>query len=256
MALTVDVLNHIRKLLRDINSLGPLPFIRPTECLSAALNIPECKTAGMILKGPQQDSSEFLGHLLEHFEQKFRPLSNMFEGQFVSIHKCQLCSHSYSTNQPFKQYTLQMDLPSTNGTETLDLYKLMDHYHQAGIIKGCTCSYCDSENSTKKKISIIALPRILVIHLSRFRGLSKINNYVRFPEQASIKYKIGNKGHNKQYLLLGIIVHLGPSISQGHYVSYFRAGGNWMKANDETVSAIRFQSVRRKKAYILFYEEI
>ena len=256
VALTVDVLNHIRKLLRDINSLGPLPFIRPTECLSAALNIPECKTAGMILKGPQQDSSEFLGHLLEHFEQKFRPLSNMFEGQFVSIHKCQLCSHSYSTNQPFKQYTLQMDLPSTNGTETLDLYKLMDHYHQAGIIKGCTCSYCDSENSTKKKISIIALPRILVIHLSRFRGLSKINNYVRFPEQASIKYKIGNKGHNKQYLLMGIIVHLGPSISQGHYVSYFRAGGNWMKANDETVSAIRFQSVRRKKAYILFYEEI
>ena len=55
---------------------------------------------------------------------------------------------------------------------------------------------------------------------------------------------------------MAIIVHLGPSISQGHYVSYFRAGGNWMKANDETVSAIRFQSVRRKKPYILFYEEI
>ena len=187
-----------------------------------------------------------LGHLLEHFEQKFRPLSDIFEAKFISIHKCQLCSHSYSTKQPFKQYTLQMDLPSTNGTQTLDLYKLMDHYHKADIIQGCTCSQCHSVNSTKKIMNITALPRILVIQLSRFRGLSKINNYVRFPKQASFKYKSGNNEYNKQYRVMGIVVHIGSSIANGHYMSYVRAGENWMKANDETVTSFRMYVIRKR----------
>ena len=55
---------------------------------------------------------------------------------------------------------------------------------------------------------------------------------------------------------MGIVLHLGPSIAQEHYISYFRAGQNWMKANDETVTAVRWQTVVSKKAYILFYEQI
>ena len=254
-ALTVDFVNHIQMLLKDMSSRDFLPYITPKGCLTAALNIPECKTAG-IVKGAQQDSSEFLGHLLEHFEQKFRPLSNMFEGKFIYMHMCQLCSHSYRKTLPFKQYTLQMDLPSTHGTQTFDLYTLMEHYHQTGIIENCTCSHCHSVNSTEKKISIIALPRILVIHLSRFRGVSKMNNFVRFLEHVSIKYKIDDNGYNKQYQLMGIVVHIGPSIAQGHYVAYFRAGESWIKANDHTVTAVLWRTVRRKKAYMLFYEQV
>jgi len=62
-ALTVDFVNHMQILLRDMISLHFLPYITPMGCLTAALNIPECKTAE-IVKGAQQDSSEFLGHLL------------------------------------------------------------------------------------------------------------------------------------------------------------------------------------------------
>ena len=255
VALTVDVVNHIQILLRNISSIDFPPYITPKGCLTAALNIPECKSAG-IVKGAQQDASEFLGHLLEHFYQKFRPLSDMFEGILVTVHTCQLCSHSYTKTQPFKQYTLQMDLPSTHATQTFDLYNLMNYFHQAGIIEGCTCSNCHSQNSTEKITTISALPKILVIHLSRFRGLQKINNFVRFPEQASIKYKIDDNEYNKQYRVVGVVVHIGASIAQGHYVCYVRAGEKWMKADDETVTAVRFKNVRRKKAYLLFYEQM
>ena len=149
-----------------------------------------------------------------------------------------------------------MDLPLNHATQTFDLYNLMNYFHQAGIIEGCTCSNCHSQNSTKKITTISALPRILVIHLSRFRGLQKINNFVRFPEHASIKYKIDDNEYNQQYRVMGVVVHIGPSIAQGHYVCYVRAGENWMKANDETVTTVRFKSVRRKKAYLLFYEQM
>ena len=41
------------------------------------------------------------------------------------------------------------------------------------------------------------------------------------------------------------------SISSGHYLTYARAGENWFKIND-TVKAVSWQTVRRKKAYLLF----
>ena len=92
--------------------------------------------------------------------------------------------------------------------------------------------------------------------MARFRGLEKINDFVRFPEQASINYKIDNSEYNKQYRIMGMVVHIGSSIAQGHYVSFVRVGENWMRADDEIVTGIRFQNVRRKKAYILFYEQV
>ena len=51
---------------------------------------------------------------------------------------------------------------------------------------------------------------------------------------------------------MGIVVHIGASIQGGHYVSYVRAGENWFKMDDDIVSTVRWLTVRRKKAYILF----
>ena len=255
-ALTVVVVNQLQMLFRDMAGVGSFPYITPIKCLTAAMNIAECKRAGMIVNGPQQDVAEFLGHLLEHFHQKFRPLSDIFEGQFVSTHTCHHCAYSYPTTQPFKLYTLQMDVPTTLEIQTFDLYKLMDHFHRETILSDYCCTQCGTQNSTEKKITTIALPRLLVIHLSRFRGLQKIDKYVRFPAQASIKYNIDGDEYYTQYRIMGIVVHIGSSIAGGHYVAYVRAVENWFKMNDHIVSAVRWQTVRRKKAYLLFYEQI
>ena len=243
-------------LFRDMAGIGSFTYIIPTECLTAAMNIPECKRAGMIVDGPQQDAAEFLGHLLEHFHEKFRALAEIFEGQFVSRHTCQRCAHSYCTNQPFKLYTLQMDLPSTLEIQTFDIYKLMAYFHRETILYGYPCANCNSQDSTEKKISVVALPRVLVMHFSRFQGLQKMNKYVRFPALASIKYSVDDNEYTIQYQITGVVVHLGSSIASGHYISYVRAGENWFKINDDIVTTVRWNTVRRKKAYMLFYEQI
>ena len=149
-----------------------------------------------------------------------------------------------------------MDLPSTNEIQPLDLYKLMHHSHQTENLYESHCEYCNTYTDSKKKLSIITLPRILVIHLSRFRGLQKIHEYVRFNAQVSIKYNIDGSEYNNQYRIMGIVVHLGSSIASGHYIAYIRAGEKWFKMNDDTVSAVCWRTVRRKKAYLLFYEQI
>ena len=53
-----------------------------------------------------------------------------------------------------------------------------------------------------------------------------------------------------------MVVHQGSSIAQGHYIGYVRRSHNWYKTNDEDVRAVSWQTVKKKNAYILFYEEI
>ena len=243
-------------LFGDMSVVDYSPYITPTKCLTAAMNIPECKRAGMKVNGRQHDAGEFLVHLLEHFTQKWRPLSDIFEGQFVSSHTCQHCFYSFATNQPFKLYTLQMDLPSMLEIQTFDLYTLMEHFHRPTIQYEYNCRGCNTENSTEKTISIIALPCVLVIQLSRFRGLEKIEKYVRIPAQTSIRYNIDSNEYNTQYKIMGIIVHIGQSIQAGHYIAFIRTGEKWFKMDDDIVSAVRWSTVRKQKAYLLFFEQI
>ena len=138
--------------------------------------------------------------------------------------------------------------------QTFDIYTLMEHFHRPTIQYGYHCRGCNTENSTEKTITIIALPNVLVIQLSRFRGLEKIEKYVRFPTQISIRYNIDGNEYNTQYRIMGIIVHIGTSIQAGHYIAFIRAGEKWFKMNDHIVSAVQWQTVRTKKAYILFYD--
>ena len=111
-------------------------------------------------------------------------------------------------------------------------------------------------HNSKKKLSITTLPRILVIHLSRFRGLQKINEHVRFDAQLSMKYNRDNNEYSIGYQLRGIVVHIGASIQVGHYVSYIRAGEIWFKMNDEKARTVSWLTVKRQKAYLLFFEKI
>ena len=253
--LHVPVVNQLQILFGDMTAVSPFPYITPTECLTAAMNIPLCKRAGMIVNGPQQDASEFLVHLLTHFEEKCRPLSNIFAGKLVSTRTCQHCFYTFRKNEPFKLYSLQMDLPTTNAIHPIDLYMLMDHFHRTEDLPDSHCEHCNTHNS-KKKLSIITLPRILVIHLSRFRGLQKMDEYVRFNAQISIEYNIQNNDYNTQYQLTGIVVHIGASIAVGHYVAYVRAGEMWFKMNDSKVRTVTWSTVKRQKAYLLFFEQI
>ena len=254
--LRVVVIKQLQILFKDMGAVSDFPYLAPTDCLAAAMNIPECKNAGMKVNGRQHDASEFLDHLLEHLKKKCRPLSEIYEGQFVYSHTCQHCFYCFNKNEPFKLYTLQMDLPSTHDIQTFDLYTLMDHFHRATIQYGYSCRQCGYLNSTKKTISLIALPRVLVIHLSRFQGLQKIDKHVRFTAQTSIRYNIDGNDYNNQYRIMGIVVHIGPTILGGHYVAYIRAGQNWFRMNDHIVTAVRWSEVRKQKAYLLFFEQI
>ncbi|XP_033729409.1 ubiquitin carboxyl-terminal hydrolase 16-like [Pecten maximus] len=102
------------------------------------------------------------------------------------------------------------------------------------------CRICNSSNTrgkqTHKKLLIIGLPPIFVVHINRiekdgYGGLRKINKTVTYPKylnvapfcsSALLKTQAGGTPPRTWFRLYGVVSH-GGSIHGGHYYAYVRA---------------------------------
>jgi ubiquitin carboxyl-terminal hydrolase 4/11/15 len=100
------------------------------------------------------------------------------------------------------------------------------------------------------------MPRVLVLHLSRFRlggkgGWVKNNLKVDFPEVLALGDVF--EGLDMNYRLLGFVSHAG-TMQAGHYISVARVGDGYFMFNDDTVTPVLIDRARNLQAYMLFYE--
>ena len=257
-ALSVAVLRELRLLFNQMTSNSASTHVRPSQCFSAAMNIPECKEAQMSLNENQEDAGEFFIRLIEHFRQKFRPLADIFVGLIRSTLTCQQCSNSYIKVDPFKLLSLSFPVVSNeqdpyNVPHTHNIYNLLGDFVKPEIISGYNCPHCAAQRPTEKILHILSTPKVLVLQLKRFSGLEKIYDFVRFPSDLTLKYVNDGNDADQSYRLTGVVLHTGPSIEDGHYIAYVSAEGKWLKANDSTIQEVRWETVRNKKVYLLFY---
>ena len=56
-----------------------------------------------------------------------------------------------------------------------------------------------------------------------------------------------------EYSLFAVAVHIGSSISGGHYVSFVKRNDNWYFCNDEAINSCSESKAINKDAYLLFY---
>ena len=57
--------------------------------------------------------------------------------------------------------------------------------------------------------------------------------------------------------LIGVISHIGSSLSSGHYVSYVSMGSTWYICSDEQVTELEFSEFSQSgESYILFYQTL
>ena len=131
----------------------------------------------------------------------------------------------------------------------------MDTYFNFERLTEHPCSRCGFVRGTGKKLDIIRSPQVLLIHISRFdSALEKIDNFVNFTSELTTEYFISGDGQILTYKLRGLIIHLGTSIANGHYVAYVLNQGIWYKADDKEIMQVTWQRVSRVKAYILVYQ--
>ncbi|GBP58503.1 Ubiquitin carboxyl-terminal hydrolase 1 [Eumeta japonica] len=102
------------------------------------------------------------------------------------------------------------------------------------------CERCLRYNEARRSVAYERLPRLLVLQLKRFSGgMEKITRHAPTPlllpcfcEPCTRKPSDQSPTH--RYILWAVIMHLGQTLSGGHYVAYVRDTAEYTKCERET----------------------
>eukprot|EP01125_Pyxidicula_operculata_P010452 TRINITY_DN3433_c0_g1_i5.p1 TRINITY_DN3433_c0_g1~~TRINITY_DN3433_c0_g1_i5.p1 ORF type:complete len:168 (+),score=31.78 TRINITY_DN3433_c0_g1_i5:301-804(+) len=142
------------------------------------------------------------------------------------------------------------------------------------------CEGCKSTHKSVRQFSIKSLPKILCLHLKRFKQTpqdrSKIETYVEFPLILDVAPFLSDRvvrererkadpqqpQHHppnppfkrEHYKLFAVVNHIG-SIDKGHYVCFIShpPSSLWYKCDDHIITRASLQKVLGSQAYLLFY---
>ena len=132
------------------------------------------------------------------------------------------------------------------------------------------CNKCKEHKQATKKMDIFKLPKVLILHLKRFKtsrvhsigsyffsgGSSKIGTLIDFPiENLDLrKYNLGTWEEPPIYDLFAVTNHYG-SLGGGHYTAYAKnpVKNQWFDFNDSSVSRQDQDEIATAAAYLLFY---
>uniref|UniRef100_A0A5K3ELA3 Ubiquitin carboxyl-terminal hydrolase n=2 Tax=Mesocestoides corti TaxID=53468 RepID=A0A5K3ELA3_MESCO len=113
------------------------------------------------------------------------------------------------------------------------------------------CTKCKEHRQAFKKFDIWSLPRVLVIHLKRYRNglrLHKNETFVSCPETG---LEVTCAKGKFVYDLVAVSNHMG-GVGGGHYTAYAKNGDAWYNFDDSFVSKVNGPVVTRN-AYFLVY---
>lgn len=196
---------------------------------------------------------------------------DLFEGQTSSETRCLCCETVTCRVEPFFVLSVEIEQNSSltaclgnfSSTELLEKRDKFD------------CAHCCSLQEAELRKRIKRLPRVLALHLKRFKYIEqygkakKLSYRVVFPLELRLcNTSIDAEDPDRLYSLFAVVVHVGSGPSQGHYVTLVRSFGHWLLFDDDVVELkdeSELQSVfgvtqdstsSTEAGFMLFYEAI
>ena len=203
----------------------------------------------------------------------------MFGGYLRSQVRCTKCKYKSNTYDPFLDLSLEV-----SGKKIKSLQGALSEYTRKETLDAANkwkCSGCKKHVCPTKQLTIFRPPLTLCIQLKRFsfgggfggfmhyqgfghfagkgmgmKGGSKVQKQIEFPSTLKLPLSDGRKC---EYLLTGVVVHIGGSATSGHYTAFVRRSGKqgktqWLNMDDSFVETVSEKTVlRNKDAYVLFY---
>ncbi|OLL22457.1 putative ubiquitin carboxyl-terminal hydrolase creB [Neolecta irregularis DAH-3] len=210
-------------------------------------------------------------------------LKDIFSGLMTNETRCLTCENITYRDEAFRDLSLDVDeYPSINER----LQNLSETEFLCGKNK-FLCDECGGLQEAEKRTKIKKFPKVLVLHLKRFKycetdqSTSKLFNRMEFDlsfDSSSVLRESKTWQHTPTdvgiattldmqdkgiYELFSIVVHLGNSLIQGHYVSITKTDKGWMVFDDDRVEIMQEPFVEKffgedlnyGAAYLLFYQE-
>ncbi|XP_071392377.1 ubiquitin carboxyl-terminal hydrolase 3 isoform X2 [Centroberyx affinis] len=199
-------------------------------------------------------------------------VTSIFGGILQNEVNCLICGTESRKFDPFLD--LSLDIPSQfrqkrskdqepGPTCTLrDCLRSFTDLEELDETELYLCHKCKKRQKSTKKFWIQKLPKVLCLHLKRFHWTAflrnKVDTYVEFPLRSLDMRGYLLEPENSLpgsclYDLVAVVVHHGSGVGSGHYTAYGSHEGRWYHFNDSTVTLTNEDTVRKAKAYILFY---
>ena len=191
---------------------------------------------------------------------------DLFEGTLTSETKCLTCENVSQRDEAFLD--LSVDL-NQNSSVTSCLRNFSEEEMLCERNK-FHCDVCGGLQEAEKRMKIKRLPRILALHLKRFKytedlqRLHKLFHKVVFPYHLRLFNTTDDaEDPDRLYELYAVVVHIGGGPYHGHYVSVIKTQDRgWLLFDDESVEPVDKEYVRNffgdpnklACAYVLFYQ--
>ncbi len=213
-----------------------------------------------------------------------KPLSNgfdthwvhdLFEGLLTSETRCLTCENTSQRDEPFLD--LSVDLSAhTSVTSCLRKFSQEEMLCERNKFH---CDNCGGLQEAEKRMKIKRLPRVLALHLKRFKytedlqRLQKLFHRVVYPFYLRLFNTTDDaEDQDRLYELYAVVVHIGGGPYHGHYVSIIKTQDRgWLLFDDELVEPVDksyvlnffggepvpgLQDAKQLAcAYVLFYQE-
>lgn len=191
----------------------------------------------------------------------------LFEGTLTSETRCLTCENTSQRDEAFLDLSVDLDQHSS---VTSCLRKFSEEEMLCERNK-FHCDNCGGLQEAEKRMKIKRLPRILALHLKRFKytedlqRLQKLFHRVVYPYYLRLFNTTDDaEDPDRLYELYAVVVHIGGGPYHGHYVSIIKTQDRgWLLFDDEMVEPVDKAYVRRffggendlACAYVLFYQE-
>ncbi|KAJ5570027.1 uncharacterized protein N7459_009457 [Penicillium hispanicum] len=220
---------------------------------------------------PPSDSADSLGMLTGSSGSKSpnttRWVHELFEGTLTSETKCLTCEKVSQRDEVFLDLSVDLEQHSSV-TSCLRKFSAEEMLCERNKFH---CDNCGGLQEAEKRMKIKRLPRVLALHLKRFKytedlqRLQKLFHRVVYPYHLRLFNTTDDaEDPDRLYELYAVVVHIGGGPYHGHYVALIKTEDRgWLLFDDELVEPVDKSYVRNffgdrpglACAYVLFYQE-
>lgn len=196
-----------------------------------------------------------------------RWVHDLFEGTLTSETRCLTCENISQRDEAFLDLSVDLDRHSSV-TACLRRFSEEEMLCERNKFH---CDNCGGLQEAEKRMKIKCLPKILALHLKRFKytedlqRLQKLFHRVVYPYHLRLFNTTDDADDpDKLYELYAVVVHIGGGPYHGHYVAIIKTEDRgWLLFDDELVEPVDKSYVRNffgdrpglACAYVLFYQE-
>ncbi|KAI1428133.1 cysteine proteinase [Xylaria sp. FL1777] len=192
---------------------------------------------------------------------------DIFEGLLTSETRCLTCETASQRDETFLDLSIDLE-EHTSVTSCLQKFSAEEMLCERNKFH---CDHCGGLQEAEKRMKIKRLPKVLALHLKRFKytedysRLQKLFHRVVYPYQLRMFNTTEEaEDPDRLYELYAVVIHIGGNAYHGHYVSVIKTEDRgWLLFDDEMVEPVDKHYVRNffgdkpgmACAYVLFYQE-